>query len=72
MEGLQLMMRQCVLYFAHPERAPYVAEALFGKPHDRPLAFPSVAPQPHEPRAALPVPFLSMNAGSSPCGMGRP
>ena len=47
MEGLQLTMWQCVLRFAHSERARNEAAARFGKPHDRPLAVPSVAPQPH-------------------------
>jgi hypothetical protein len=56
----------------HPMRAPSAAAARLGRLHERPVVFPFVAAQPHEPRAALPVPFLSMNAGSSPCGMGRP
>ena len=47
------MMRQLpgVPRLLHSERARYEAEARFGKPHDRTLAFPSVAPQPHAARS---------------------
>jgi hypothetical protein len=47
MEVLQLTMWQCVPRFAHSDRARSEAAVLFGKPHDRPRAVPSVAPQPH-------------------------
>jgi hypothetical protein len=47
MEALQLVMWQCGLRFAHSERARNEAAARFEKFHDRPLAVPSVAPQPH-------------------------
>ena len=59
MDALQLTMWQCVLRFAHSESARNEAAALFGKPHDRPLAVPSVAPQPH----AAPVEDVALEIG---------
>jgi hypothetical protein len=61
--ALQLTMRQlaCALRLVHSERARYEAAVRFGKPHDRPLAVPSVAPQPQPcPLLAAPAPVESV------------
>jgi hypothetical protein len=58
-EALQVVMWQCGLRLAHSERARNEAAVRFEKFHDRPLAVPSVAPQPH----AAPVEDVALEIG---------
>jgi hypothetical protein len=58
-EALQVVMWQCALRLAHSERARNEAAVRFEKFHDRPLAVPSVAPQPH----AAPVEDVALAIG---------